>query len=241
MEQILHYKTAVKIWEADNIGKAKLSSLFNYFQHAAQLHAKNLGVGHKDLIQQNQTWVLTAIKITIHNVPLWEQLLVIETWPKGNKSLFYLRDFFIKDPSGNTLISGTSEWLVLDTNAKHPLRPDKTKDFSVNKDMHATTPILVREKPPQQQEVCEKIHVQWSDLDVNNHVNNSRYVDWVSDCLQNNGLSLDEIYEFQIHFISEAKKGDTISLSQSMKQAIFVDGIKDGNHIFQARISLKTK
>ena len=74
MEPVALYRKnyEVDVSHVDFRGRLKLSSLFQYFQDIAGLHAENLGMGMK-VLQEDQgvLWVLERIRVDIIKLPLW--------------------------------------------------------------------------------------------------------------------------------------------------------------------------
>jgi medium-chain acyl-[acyl-carrier-protein] hydrolase len=119
MHKIWHELYKIKSYDVDCEQKLKLPSLFNYLQEVAGNQAESIGVGFEVLKQKNLFWVLSRMKIQIHNMPKWNDEIIVYTWPKGIDKLFALRDFEITNNEGKLLISATSCWLLIDTIQKH--------------------------------------------------------------------------------------------------------------------------
>ncbi|MBK8805204.1 MAG: hypothetical protein IPO21_00580 [Bacteroidales bacterium] len=239
MNKRFNYYTEVKIWEADEKGFAKLSSIFNYLQQASIMHAHIIGAGLFYLMQQNLTWVLSSIKLEIVSFPLWEEKLTVETSCRGLNRIYYIRDFVIKNASGQTLVNATSEWLLLNTINRRPQRPELVPlDNFFTQDLMKIEKIEPKYKELPYSVSCKRHLVQWSDLDVNNHVNNARYVDWVVDCLRDNNIDTSKICSFQMHFINELKHDEIISLNFFKRDNLNCIGFLKENQIFQSKIIL---
>ena len=88
----------VHVYETRPDGKLNLYSLFNYMQDIASDHAIKLGFGRDDLMRDNRFWVLSRIYAVINKWPLWEDLIIIKTWPNGTDKLFALRNYEVKYP-----------------------------------------------------------------------------------------------------------------------------------------------
>jgi medium-chain acyl-[acyl-carrier-protein] hydrolase len=174
----------VHVYETGPDGKLNLCSLFNYLQDIASDHAIRLGFGRDDLIRDNRFWVLSRIYAEIKRMPEWGDSVIVKTWPNGTDKLFALRNFDISFPDGTHSASATSSWLILDRTTRKVQRPDNilSKFYS---DLHPNhSPIRYASKleassdenhPSRLYKICV------SDLDVNLHANNVKYLSWVSD------------------------------------------------------------
>jgi len=93
----------VHVYETGPDSKLNLYSLFNYMQDIASDHAIKLGFGRDDLMRDNRFWVLSRIYAEISKLPLWEDSIIIKTWPNGTDKLFALRNYEVRYPDGVTL------------------------------------------------------------------------------------------------------------------------------------------
>jgi medium-chain acyl-[acyl-carrier-protein] hydrolase len=128
------------------------------------------------------TWVLSRIRVRIARLPGAGERLEIHTWHSGFDRLFSLRDFSLVDAGENPIVTAVSAWVMLDLRARRPVRP--ATGFTPP-DTSGMQRVFVAdlEKLPGCEGVREemRISVRWSDLDVNRHVNNSRYAEWVAE------------------------------------------------------------
>ena len=62
-------------------------------------------------------------------------------------------------------------------------------------------------------ELTKEVVVSYSDIDVNNHTNNVRYVQWLLDCIDFNILIKKQIKELEVNFIAEALINDNLIIS----------------------------
>lgn len=66
--------------------------------------------------------------------------------------------------------------------------------------------------------------VSYSDLDINGHTNNSRYVVWAMDCLPNE-VTDSPVKDLYINFVKETLPGDKVQLcAQNDGSAWFIEG-----------------
>jgi medium-chain acyl-[acyl-carrier-protein] hydrolase len=189
-----------------------LSLLGSLLQESASRHADQLGWGYASLIQKNCIWVLTALRIEMEKDPRWNDQLTIETWPSGKNRFFYYRDFRILGEKNDFLGKAVTNWIVIDTKTRKPSRPEipEPYDFSEMKSQFPEPPH--KWTPPDSMDLTGSLHVQFDDLDINNHVNNVRYLDWMLRSLDSGFRRNHRLKAFEIHFISEAHDEDLIQV-----------------------------
>jgi len=231
--ELLQYEKdyPVHVYETGPDGNLTLYSLFDYFQDIASDHAVKLGYGRDDLLKQNHFWVLSRIYAEISAWPKWGEELIIKTWPRGTESLFALRDYEARYPDGRPVAHATSSWLIIDSDTRRIQRPDKT--------LSMFNPVLICEKAlPRNAMKLDQLTVESkrkilldvrvSDLDLNLHTNNARYLKWVVD-----SYDLDFMLNYvpisaEINYLAESHYNDNV--------AIMVSEDKDTGSVFSHSI-----
>jgi medium-chain acyl-[acyl-carrier-protein] hydrolase len=211
----------VHVYETGPDGKLNLYSLFNYLQDIASDHAVKLGFGRDDLMRDNRFWVLSRMYAVITEWPSWEDIITVETWPAGTDKLFALRNYEVKYPDGRHIAYGTSSWLILDRSTKKVQRPDSILT-RYNPDIHTEdSPVRYASKLEHAAEdglFSQPFRVKVSDLDVNLHSNNVRYIKWISDC-----YDLDFIMKYipqsaEINYLAESVYDQEIIIRSSREK-----------------------
>jgi len=197
----------------DSSKRIGLWGMLNLLQDIAWLHAEHLGWGYEDLIKRNTIWVLARQKLVMRDWPVWGDAVTIKTWPRGGAGALATRDFEIYVEE-RKLGECTTSWLTLNWTTRRPQKldrdsfrlenPAKALGFDAQKiaarsDLKPATTFLVRN----------------SDLDVNGHVNNTRYAQWIVDTMMGDELAASRIEEYEINFLSETGVGDCVVIEKS--------------------------
>jgi medium-chain acyl-[acyl-carrier-protein] hydrolase len=208
----------IHVYETGPDGKLNLYSLFNYMQDIAADHAIRLGFGRDDLMADNRFWVLSRIYAEMSQWPLWEETIIVKTWPNGTDKLFALRNYEVRYPDGRHIASGTSSWLILDVTSKRIQRPDSILT-KYNPNLHIKdSPIRYASKlenNTEEGQISTLYRIKVSDLDINLHTNNVRYLNWVYDTY---GLEFVMKYSPQsaeINYLAESKYDEEIIIRTS--------------------------
>lgn len=222
-----------------------LTGLLGMLQDAAWQHADKLGYGYTDLGTQQLFWVLSRQHVQITRWPKWGETLKIVTWPSGIESIFAKRDFEIW--VDDTLCGVcTTDWLMVDVNTKRPVRPQFKPEMEFGPRTH--NQINTAKINQAEQEIkLSKFAVKYSDIDVNQHVNNAKYAQWILDVLPADFLSKHRITGYEVNFNAEATWNDEIELSCDKELNTietnyqFWANIKsDGKQVFVAKLTTKT-
>lgn len=211
----------VHVYETGPDGKLNLYSLFNYMQDIASEHAVKLGFGRDDLMRDNRFWVLSRMYAVISEWPLWEDSIVVKTWPNGTDKLFALRNYEVNYPDGRHIASATSSWLILDRTTKKVRRPDSILT-QYNPNLHSiNSPIRYASKLESATEdgwISSGFRIKVSDLDVNLHTNNVRYLKWVSDSYNLDFVMNNIPQSAEINYLAESLYDEEIMIKTSIEK-----------------------
>ena len=210
----------VHVYETGPDGKLNLYSLFNYMQDIASDHAIRLGFGRDDLMRDNRFWVLSRIYAVIDRWPSWEESIVVRTWPNGTDKLFALRNYEVMYPDGRHVASGTSSWLILDLTTKKVQRPDAILSqyhFDLSPENSPVRYATKIEPASDNGKVTPVFRIKVSDLDVNLHTNNVRYLRWVSDIYDLDFIMNNDPQSAEINYLAESRYDEEIIIKTSQE------------------------
>jgi acyl-ACP thioesterase len=206
-------KYTVRSYESDLNNKVKISSIFDYMQESASLNAELLKFGYEDMQREGLFWVLSRAKVIIHEyVSAWDEI-IIETWPKNINSFFANRDFRFYNSEKVCIGAATTAWLMVNRETLRPVKPE-----NLLKDIHKyDIPPGIVEFPEKIPELKTKtfsaeFNIGYKDIDINQHTNNARYIDYLQDCCLHKFSQNKQIESLQINFLNQTRIGDTIRL-----------------------------
>lgn len=193
-------------------GRLGLYFLLNLLQETSMAHSLALGHGQaKTTEERNAFWVLTRQKLVMSRWPAWSEHLKIQTWVRPADGAFAVRDFELfvgEDKIGEA----TTSYLLLDGTTRKP----KTKgadflDFAARKEGHLKLEAVKIPVQHQNVQTLARFEVRNSDIDTNNHVNNTRYAQWILDAIPIEQHQV-TLREYGVNFIAETKLGDVIEV-----------------------------
>ena len=188
-------------------GRISLTALLRYFQETAHEHANDLGVGFQKLREQNIFWVLSSMWLKIGKLPGFDKQITVKTWPRGVDKFYSLRDFQLFHDS-KIVVEATSLWLLIDINSKRIVRPERIiEGIDFFSEIRVFDDNLIPIDPASEKILIEERLVRYSDLDINRHVNNVRYVEWILDAINSN-LNEKSIKELKIQYLGEFKENE---------------------------------
>lgn len=157
-------------------GTLKLSRLLYWVQEISGQHSDKLGFSWQQLADRGLFWAVLRHGVEIAQLPKIGQQIHLETWPMTTTRTAYPRAVQAFDEGGNLLFSVVSLWVLMDRQLRTMVLPGKSG---------VTVPGIIRgceapspgSLPPVQPVKTALWQVTEQDLDVNNHVNNTVYVD----------------------------------------------------------------
>ena len=202
--------------ELDFKGRWKPDNIFLTMQEAAGIHAERLGVGYGVLRQKGIGWVLIRASLKMDKYPDINTPVTVTTWPEPEKRMLFPRFFTFKGDAGNLLGTASTLWALMDIENRSLVVP-AAKGITVQT---PTEPPLKLELPGKvrmpEGEISEStICPKYSDLDINNHVNNSKYIDWFCDQIPLELHARGFLSEISVSYSREIRSGETVKLAFS--------------------------
>lgn len=198
--------------QCDMGDKWKPSAILETMQDTAGEHSKILGLDRNTLLQNGGLiWVVTRLKVEFSRVPSSGEEITVETFPTAPRHMFCPRSHVFRDADGQVMGSANSLWVTMNFETR---RIEKS-DFVLSRmpdnsglQPAAGMPATVRALPGSA--VSGGIVPQYTDLDVNAHVNNTKYLDWCCNALGVDLMSQMYISSFDINYDHEIRPGCTV-------------------------------
>lgn len=216
-------------------GHISLCSLADLFQEIAWKHADSEDFG-RTLLESQQMWVLSRFEIQVSQFPSWGDKVRLFTGGRGAVRAFAFREFMVWNEREEVVARAMSSWLLVHTETKRILKPELVLPSLLFDPNNAPS-----WQPEKLQAVglpldARELVVQYSDLDVYHHVNNTSYIRWVENFLAEKG---DFPFNISINYLAECKEGETVSLTLSGEgYERYVEGKVGPKSVFLAKIAV---
>ncbi|MEN6569702.1 MAG: acyl-ACP thioesterase domain-containing protein [Rikenellaceae bacterium] len=238
--KIYSEKYLVKSYETDMNASLKLFTFMNYAQEIAGQHANLLGFGYDTLIKEGFVWVLSRMHIIFKDIPKWKDNITMYTWHKGGDRLFWYRDFVVNNEDEEAVIKATSSWVIIniETRKMHKIELLGHPDTIHLKD--AITEHAEKIITPHEMEYVHTKKVSYSDVDINKHTNNAKYVEWAIDSLDPEFYSSIQVSDMIINFNLETRLNDQVEIYRHISNNnVIIEGKKEKNSIFTIKMIIK--
>lgn len=231
------FDMTVRISDCDASGRYRPSVLLTNLQELGEIQAAGFGLSRADLIAHGMCWVLYRQRVVMERYPTYGETFRMTTWPGEIAGPSFQRHYVMERPDGAPVGSATTSWVLINIETRRPLRPSALPvDFPGNGERTPPLPPPSMLRVDGAKPIATRA-VTYSDLDINGHMNNTRYIDWICDTLDLDKLLEHGLADFQINYIAEARPGDVLSLDAATDGGgiLTVGRRGDGRTVFEAR------
>ena len=215
-------KFLFRFGDCDRQKRASLYAVMKLLSELAGEDYQRRGLGYERLSNIGQALLISRLRLRFARLPVHIESVAASTWERCIKGPFFCRDYEITTERGELLVSGSSQWFLVDIMSREVLRP-------------ACLPEGGRQEEPRKSDCgeCEKLRkleglpflgsrpVYYTDLDANGHVNNAVYAKIAVDFLPEEFRTKD-LREFSINYFTETKLGETLEISGTETEKGFI-------------------
>jgi medium-chain acyl-[acyl-carrier-protein] hydrolase len=139
----------------------------------------DLDASMEKMHQKGIGWVILQYDIHVNSLPQFGDKIRVETNPRTQNEYFATRDFNIYDENGQVLIWVESLWSMMDMSKRKIIKLDPDFALPFEPEIVARVPKLQSpEKFTEGDFQSRSHHVNYFEIDTNQHVNNAVYFDW---------------------------------------------------------------
>ena len=216
MEPIYIDNFTVSDLQCDRFGRLKMSAICWFVQEMAGRHCVQLELDWHTLAKRRLFWAIIRHRVQVKRLPKKDETIRIETWPMPTTRVAYPRSVVAFDQQGNELFRSISIWVLMDLDTRAMILPGKS-GVEVNGILRGGELASPASMHPAVLEQLQQRPVRFSDLDLNGHMNNCRYLDWAADLLPSQFHQDHTIQDFTLGYLSEAREGDQLTLRYELR------------------------
>ena len=210
----------------------RLSGLFHEIQEVSGEAAASWKASGEDLQKTGLMWVVVRYELNmIREICPGEELL-FKTWALPFRHMMSQRNYLVFDKNGELVLTAAGTWAVVDRASRKMVEPSA---YPVHFETETSEYLIPRPGSPgkTKTEYASLYQVQDVDLDMNLHMNNTRYFDLVENhcvgCFQGK-----KVRQVRTAFLNEARLGETVQLNWgSEDQLLYCSGSKNGTPCFE--------
>lgn len=221
-------------------GSMKYTELCQILQVCAALHSELGGISFSDMQIFNQAWVLSRMRVEILELPKWKDTISVKTWIVSLENSRCVRAMEVYLNS-KKIISSETFWVVMNTKSRRaePLAIPH-EHFEKYPTNFATQQRVSKIEFDDIDGLSNTRKIVFSDLDIVNHANSVKYLEWCLDCLDENIIIDQKLMSLEMNYLKELSLRDdiTIKTGEKVNGAIFSIS-KDDNICFVMKLKFK--
>ncbi|MBC5842730.1 acyl-[acyl-carrier-protein] thioesterase [Flavobacterium sp. F-380] len=219
-------------------GYLKYTDLCNILQLTAVAHSDVGGISFSDMQEYDQAWVLSRMRVEVQALPKWRDVITVKTWINTLENSRSVRalEMYINDVK---IVGCETFWAVFNTQKRRPEALALPYDhFELYPELRATTEGFSKIKFSSEKEMLFNRKVNLSDLDIVNHVNNVKYLEWCLDLVDTDLLLKQKIKSFEMNFLKELSIQDQVIIHENESEEATVFSItKEDNTCFALQLN----
>lgn len=235
MNTVFKAETVLRTCDCDIKGSWRPSSLFEATQEISQAHSEILGVGFFELRKKDIAWVLAKMHLQMFRYPKISDKVLITTWPGKKRRCYYARHYTFTSPDGGIVYgAASSDWVLVDLANRHMYMSDP-EGFPMTENLDLMPPTDGPEvvKPLDTTPQFSTWQPMYHDIDVNGHVNNTRYIDRLCDMRPADYYRTHDICDLTINYNSEILPNTVVELEyRETESQMCLFGSKNGKKLF---------
>jgi acyl-ACP thioesterase len=226
----IHERTYIlEATDVNSADRLKNSRLLAIMQEIAGEHSALLGADRSALEERKLFWAVIRHRVQITRLPQSGESIRVCTWPMPTTRTAYPRATVAYDADGNELFRGISLWILMDMTTRAMVLPGKS-GVEVAGSLQGNELTLPGSLFPQKLPNREDRTVRFSDLDLNGHMNNCRYMEWVDDLLPAEFHRTHSPKQLLVCYLSEAREAEKMEVcwEVSEQSVLRVDAQRSG-------------
>lgn len=196
--------------DVDMYRRLRTSRLFELLQEASIAHTEALGMGRTMTLDRGLLWVVTLQNVTIKRTPEYDEAVRVLTWPGETMHVMFPRYYRLETDGGEELVSASAIWMLVDEKTRRFVFPDR---YGV--EIRGVTTGLEHPMPaapvPLPFAAETAFTVPYSYVDLNGHMNNTRYLDLAED-VTGAAAAGKRLLGVKTEFKSEIRLGEKLAL-----------------------------
>lgn len=221
---------SIRSYEIGADRTASIETLMNHLQETALNHVRSAGLlgdgfgSTPEMSIRDLIWVVTRMQLVVDRYPSWADVVQVDTWVSASGKNGMRRDWVVRDSNtGETLTRATSVWVMMNKKTRKLSKIPEEVRREIEPYFMQCEPVLdedSRKLPKLDNSTAEHVRTgltpRWNDLDVNQHVNNVKYIGWI---LESAPVSILETHELAGITLEYRRECGRESVLQSLSAA----------------------
>ncbi|CAM6119388.1 unnamed protein product [Calypogeia fissa] len=222
----------LRSYEVGQDKTASIETIMNYFQETSLGHVMLAGIAGdgfgttKAMVQNGLIWVVSRVHVEVDRYPVWGEVVELDTWVASSGKNGLRRDWLLRDvKTGQVLARATSTWVMIHQQTRKLSKmPDAAREemspHFLERHAFESETCLKISKLQDDSAVYKtsRLQARRTDLDMNHHVNNVKYIDWMTESVPAQCLETQEIRCLTLEYRRECGQTDLVDSLTSPEQ-----------------------
>ena len=167
-------------------------------------------MGRDKTLDRGILWVLLMQRAEIVRMPEYDERIVLKSWPGKTMHLLFPRYYSLETAEGEQLLKASAMWSLVDEKSRKVVFPEK---YGVVIEGTVTGEEIAMPSSVRRQDTDSErdFTVPYSFVDLNGHMNNTRYFDLAEDCVGQAEAGR-KLRAVSVEYQNEARLGETLLL-----------------------------
>lgn len=206
------HQDSLDFYSGDMNKLAKASGILQITQAAGNGQMERDRPTYDELTAQGKAFMLSRLDFEVYE-PIYTDIeYTVSSWACEGSRATFLRNYSI-EKDGKTLVMVSSYWALVDVESRKLLKVDDVdiSNFYFGEFVELHKDKLKVPKDIELEEVGKR-EICYCDLDTNGHMNNTYYMDVVSNYIPELPAGTHRIKSARLHYSKEAPYGDVITI-----------------------------
>ncbi|KDP35002.1 hypothetical protein JCGZ_09290 [Jatropha curcas] len=201
------------------------------------LLSNGFGATH-GMVRNNLIWVVSKLQVQVDQYPIWGEVVEIDTWVGASGKNGMRRDWLVRSQAtGQVFARATSTWVMMNEKTRRlskmpeEVRAEIAPWFIEKQAIKEEVPEKIAKLDDKARYVVTNLKPKRSDLDMNQHVNNVKYVRWMLETLPDQFFENHQLSGITLEYKRECGSSDIVeSLCEpDEEEGIINTGLKQNN------------
>ncbi|XP_027364775.1 palmitoyl-acyl carrier protein thioesterase, chloroplastic-like [Abrus precatorius] len=213
----------IRSYEVGADKTATLESILNLLQETALNHVwmsgllgDGFGATH-GMVRNDLIWVVSRMQVLIDYYPIWGEVVEIDTWVGASGKNGMRRDWLIRSQAtGHIFARATSTWVMMNRKTRRlskmpeEVRAEVAPWFIQKQAIKEDAPEKIVKLDKEAKYMNSDLKPRRSDLDMNQHVNNVKYVRWMLETIPDPFLEGHQLSGITLEYRRECGSSDIV-------------------------------
>ncbi|KAI3803270.1 hypothetical protein L1987_31420 [Smallanthus sonchifolius] len=221
----------IRSYEVGSDQTVTTETLVNLLQETSINHLKAIGVWGgglgltREMCKKNLIWVMAKLQVVVDRYPIWDDVIQIDTWKGAYGKIGMCSNWtFCDGKTGEILLRASCVWLMMNEETRRLSKYPNEVRNELDKHFTNSTSPTVKEDTVKWSSRDGSIP-RWSDLDINQHVNNAKYIGWILESVPYLIVENYELVSMTLEYRRECTKENVL------QSHTYVMGIENGKQV----------